>query len=164
MAELFTIRPVRDKDGPGVIALIAAAYADYPGCILDIDAECPDLRAPASGVKARGGAFWVAEKDGQVVGCVGYRPKEDAVELIRLFVGHSARRQGLGARLVGLVEATARELGAARILLWTDTRFSDAHRLYERLGYGRGAMPRALNDISHTVEFHYRKALVGSSR
>lgn len=159
MADDLAVRPVRDEDGPGVIALIAAAYAEYPGCLLDVDRECPDLRAPASSLKERGGAFWVAERPDGIVGCIGYRPAHEGVELVRLYVGKAARRQGLGSRLVGLVEAVAGERGARHIVLWSDTRFADAHRLYERLGFHRGAMPRALDDISHSVEFFYRKAL-----
>jgi len=43
--------------------------------------------------------------------------------------------------------------------LWTDTRFTDAHRLYERLGYARLDETRALHDRSGTVEYHYRKTI-----
>ncbi len=46
-----------DADGPGVIA---AVYAEYPGCILDVETEVPELKAPASAYARRSGRFWVA--------------------------------------------------------------------------------------------------------
>lgn len=50
----------------------------------------------------------------------------------------------------------AREHGAWRIELWSDTRFEDAHRLYERLGYVK-TDSRKLDDVNATVEFKYER-------
>jgi putative acetyltransferase len=65
------------------------------------------------------------------------------VELKNLYVSARARRQGLGRRLVAVVEAAAREQNASAVVLWSDTRFLDAHRLYEDLGYQRTGQQRA---------------------
>jgi hypothetical protein len=43
--------------------------------------------------------------------------------------------------------------------LWSDTRFLDAHRLYERLGYRRTGRTRELHDLSDTVEYEFDKPL-----
>ena len=42
---------------------------------------------------------------------------------------------------------------------WSDTRFLDAHRLYERLGYVRTGETRDLHDLSNTTEFFFVKEL-----
>ena len=76
-----------------------------------------------------------------------------------LYVHRRWRKRGLGARLVALVEAEASARGAREVFLWSDTRFEDAHRLYERLGYTRAAETRELHDLSNTVEYQFRKAL-----
>jgi putative acetyltransferase len=78
-----------------------------------------------------------------------------------LYVARALRRQGMGARLVGLVEAEARRWGAGYVELWSDTRFVEAHRLYERLGYACGEETRDLHDLSRTVEYYFRKSLTG---
>lgn len=153
------VRDARDGDAAGVIALIDACWADYPGCVLDVDGELPELRAIASHFAGRGGRFWVAEADGRIVGSVGLAPSPDGMELCKLYVHRAARRRGLGERLVRLAEDEARSRGARVLELWTDTRFLDAHRLYARLGYARMPETRALNDLSNSVEFHYRKHL-----
>jgi putative acetyltransferase len=45
--------------------------------------------------------------------------------------------------------------------LWSDTRFEDAHRLYEGRGYRRGDELRELHDLSGSVEYYYRRSLQG---
>ncbi|HVR73830.1 MAG TPA: GNAT family N-acetyltransferase [Planctomycetota bacterium] len=155
------LRQALDGDGDALIALIAACYSEYPGCILDVDREEPALRAIATDFGARGGRFWVAEEAGKVVGCVGAVPSRapGGMELKKLYVAREARRLGLGARLEGMVEAEARARGADHVELWSDTRFLDAHRLYERLGYVRGLATRELHDLSQSVEYYFRKRL-----
>ena len=46
--------------------------------------------------------------------------------------------------------------GRGRVELWSDTRFEDAHRLYERLGYVK-TDTRELDDVNDTVEFKYER-------
>lgn len=162
-----TIREARDADADGLIALIGACWAEYPGCILDVDGEVPELRTIATAFSRRGGRFWVGEAAGRVVASVGILPAcrdagcADGAELCKLYVDRAQRRSGLGARLVALIEAEAAARGAAFVELWTDTRFADAHRLYERLGYVRSPGWRALHDLSNTLEYRYSKPLVG---
>ncbi len=157
------IRFARDDDEDGLIALIGGCFAEYPGCVLEVDAEIPELRAIATYAAGRDGRFWVAEAGGSVVGCIGVAPAPapGGVELLKLYVDSAMRGRGLGSRLVGLVEEEAARRSAAFIELWSDTRFDSAHRLYERLGYRRLAETRELHDLSDTVEFHYRKEFGG---
>ena len=152
---MVVVRPATDGDAAGVITLIAAIFDEYPGCVLDVDAEEPELRAPAS----RFERFWVAEQDGAVVGCIALATHPDHVELKKLYVGRAARGQGLGRRLIDLVEAHARAVASPRIELWSDTRFETAHAVYERLGYVRQPATRDLHDLSNTTEYHYVRDL-----
>ena len=160
MTTTLSLRHVRDADADALLALIGSIYAEYPGCVLEPDGQDADLRTLASSYAAKGGEFWVVESQGAVVACVGWSPSSDGVvELKRLYVGRPARRQGLGGRLVELVERAALGHGARVIELWSDTRFADAHRLYESRGYVRQADTRELHDASNSVEYHFRKQL-----
>lgn len=159
------VRDARDADSAAVIALIAEVFSEYPGCILDVDREEPHLRRVATAFREWGGGFWVAEDGGRVVACCGYRPARQGagLELKHLYVGPAARRRGLGNRFSEMVEREAQRRGAGFVELWSDTRFEDAHRLYESRGYARGRQTRDLNDLSHSVEHHFRKDLPGSA-
>lgn len=158
-ADLADLRAARDDDAEALIALVGACWGEYPGCVLDVDAEAPHLRRIASAYAEWGGEAVVAVARGVVVGSVGWVPLGPDVELRLLYVAAAARRRGLGARLARLVEETARRRGAAAVELWSDTRFADAHRLYERLGYERTGGRRELHDLSDTVEHHFRLRL-----
>jgi putative acetyltransferase len=154
------IRDARDADSPGLIRLIEDCYAEYPGCVLDVEGEAPELIAPATSHANAGGRLWVAERGGAIVGSVAILPADArSAELKKLYVSSGVRRLGLGARLCGLVEAEARSRGAATVVLWSDTRFEDAHRLYEGRGYERGPDTRELHDASNSVEYYFRKSL-----
>jgi len=149
-----------DADSAGLIALIAGCWAEYPGCVLDIDGEEPWLRAPATAYAGKGGTLWVVESDGEVVASVGLVPAAGGPrlaegELKSLYVARAGRRRGLGAELVGVVEAAARLGGMAVLRLWSDSRFGAAHRLYERLGYRRTGRSRELHDLSGTTEHEF---------
>lgn len=156
-----TIRSARDGDARQLIDLIASCFAEYPGCVLDVDREEPELKAIASTFAAGNGLFWVATREERVVGSVGLLPsgRGGVMELKKLYVARSERRRGLGSRLCLLVEKEARSRGAEMLELWSDTRFADAHRLYERLGYLRGGETRELHDLSRSVEFYFSKPL-----
>ncbi len=70
LPEAPLIRPGRDEDAPRFIALIERCWADYPDCVLDVDAEAPELRALASYYAGRGGALWLAgEGAGMIATC-----------------------------------------------------------------------------------------------
>ena len=156
------IRPGRDEDAAGFIALVREAWLSYPGCVFDLDEDAPDLRAWASHVAGEGGAVWAAEQDGAVVGMVGTHPLAGATwELVRMYVAPTARGGGLAARLVAGVEAHARAAGAAELLLWSDTRFARAHAFYEKHDFLRSGPIRVVNDRAGTLEFRYRKPVAG---
>lgn len=161
-----TLRAARDDDAEGLIALISGVFAEYPGCVMDEEADLPDLLAIATIFARKGGRFWVVEREGEVVACVGMSPSAPGypgqtkppggVELRKLYVHTSERKRGLGGWLCDLVEREARALGAPFVDLWSDTRFTKAHALYERRGYKRGPVTRDLHDKSNSTEYYYR--------
>ena len=155
------IRLADDGDAQDLFGLLALCFAEYPGCYVDPHDDLPDLRRPGTSFAARGGAFWVVEDArGRVCACVAVdHPEPNTAELHRLYVRPDCRRQGLGQQLVALVEDHARNHGARHVFFWSDTRFTDAHRLYERLGYVRDGRTRDLGDISNSVEFRFDKQL-----
>ena len=155
-----TIRPLRDQDAAGLIALIGAIWLSYPGIVFDVDAELPELKALASARAAQGGCGGVAERAGRVVGSAAVAPlaQPGTAELMKLYVAPQERRQGLARRLLGRAEDWAAARGLRRMVLWSDTRFVEAHAFYLAHGY-RQTGTRQLQDLSCTVEFGFERAL-----
>jgi GNAT superfamily N-acetyltransferase len=166
------IRPGRDTDAAAFISLIRGCWAEYPGVVLDVDGEAPELRALAAYYAAKGGTVWAAEAasgedqraaQGRVVGMVAAAPlnADAAWEIARMYVARPWRGTGLAHRLLNTAEAHARAAGAARVVLWSDTRFAAAHRFYEKRSYVRAGPIRILHDLSKSLEFRYAKPLSG---
>ena len=155
-------RAGRDDDAAAIIGLITACWDEYPGCVMDLDGENPELRALASHFAAKGGALWVAEQAGGVVGMVATSPHGGGVwELHRMYVSATARGGGLASALLHTAEDHARAHGATAMELWSDTRFLRAHSFYEKHSWLRDGPIRALGDVSNSLEFCFRKPLIG---
>ena len=152
------LRPGRDDDAEGFIRLIGDCWGEYPGCVMDVDGEVPELRALASYFANAGGALWVAEHAGRVAGMVGAKPVNDgAWEVCKVYLDRGLRGGTLAHDLVAAAEAHAIRAGAVQLFLWTDTRFTRAHGFYAKRSYIRQGPIRALHDLSNTLEYRYAK-------
>jgi DNA-binding MarR family transcriptional regulator/N-acetylglutamate synthase-like GNAT family acetyltransferase len=79
---------------------------------------------------------WIAERDGQRLGCVFLAKDEDETARLRLLlVEPTARGEGLGRRLVEAAVAFARRSGYREIVLWTHRELHAARRIYAGIGF-----------------------------
>ncbi|MBC7909186.1 MAG: GNAT family N-acetyltransferase [Pyrinomonadaceae bacterium] len=151
------LRPTIPSDVPSIHSLISEIYAEYD-CTLLIEAEERHLLEPGPYFRASGGEFWVVEDERVILATVAVILHEDASELKALYVHPTLRRQGWGRRLTDLAIEHARAAGKARMLLWSDTRFLDAHRLYQRMGFTKSG-ERDLHDSNNTSEYGFEKTI-----
>ena len=159
MAEAL-IRPAEDKDGFQIGRLIEGVFSEYPGCIFDWS-EFPELLAPASYYRARGGGLFVAAEGATIIGSFGIKATTipGLMELVKVYLRADRRGQGHAQRMAEAAYALAHERGATGLMLFTDTRFVDGHRFYERNGWRRVPGERCLADLSLSWEYHYIRDL-----
>lgn len=119
-------------------ALVARIVADY------IDGHDPKRECA-----------WIAEVDGEPVGCVFCCRRDDTTAQLRiLLVEPRARGLGIGARLVSECIDFARRAGYRTIVLWTNDVLVAARHIYEAAGF------RLIDEEPH---HSYGKDLVGQT-
>jgi len=143
------------EDSSEVIELVAEVWREFD-CVLLIDVEERHLLDPGKYFREHGGDFWVVRENGRLIATAGLKIDDEIAEMKTLYVRKEFRRLGLGTKLTNLAIDAARERGARSMELWSDTRFTDAHRMYERLGFVRFG-ERDLHDHNHTREFGFRR-------
>ncbi|MGH8519411.1 MAG: bifunctional helix-turn-helix transcriptional regulator/GNAT family N-acetyltransferase [Panacagrimonas sp.] len=79
---------------------------------------------------------WIAEMDGDPVGCVfAVKQSRSIAKLRLLLVEPRARGRGLGRRLVEECIAFARAAGYRKLVLWTQSNLTAARALYGKTGF-----------------------------
>ena len=95
------------------------------------------LSDPQSTILDKGGYIFIVEDpNGQAVGCCAIQKMDDGgYELAKMTVSPSARGLGLSKILMQSCEDKARELGASRLYLETNSGLKPALKLYESFGF-----------------------------
>lgn len=109
--------------------LIAGGYALEPKDQLV-------LGDPQGAILGKGGFIFIAERDGEPVGCCSLMAMADGgYEVGKMAVTGAARGLNLGWRLLEACETAARGAGAPRLYLETNKAQTHAIALYRRFGF-----------------------------
>jgi DNA-binding MarR family transcriptional regulator/GNAT superfamily N-acetyltransferase len=135
----FVLRPHRTGDMGWVVYREAVGYAEQFGW----DGSFEMLAAKIvteflNNFEPARERCWIAEIDGHHVGhifLVKHPAQPDTAKLRLLFVEPGARGLGLGDALVNECIRFARSAGYRRIVLWTQSILTSAHRIYQRAGF-----------------------------
>jgi DNA-binding MarR family transcriptional regulator/N-acetylglutamate synthase-like GNAT family acetyltransferase len=127
----LVIRDPAPGDLGWVVSRHGALYdASFEGLVAGIVADYVRNHKP------RREKCWIAEKDGERVGCVFLVEKSKSVGQLRLLlVEPSARGSGIGTRLVQECIGGARAAGYSKLVLWTQANLHAAHRIFKAAGF-----------------------------
>lgn len=147
-----TIRPVQQSDNAELASLIRAVFVEYGapkiGTVYS-DPTTDDLYGLFAGVD--GAQLWVAEEDGQLIGCCGLYPTQGLpdghVELVKFYMSNKGRGRGIGKKLMHKSLNAARTLGYSHVYLESTPEYAQAVGMYERIGFKH--LPGALGASGH---------------
>ncbi len=146
------------QDVPDIVALLERVFTEYRLVFVPTE-EVPDVLDFDRHYTPPHGAFWMVRDDDRLIASVGVeRLDASSAELHRLYVDAAARGRGLGEALIATVRDWCGRHDIARLILWSDTRFSHAHALYERLGFERTG-ERTTLDVNQSREYRYERSV-----
>jgi DNA-binding MarR family transcriptional regulator/GNAT superfamily N-acetyltransferase len=141
----YLLRAPQPGDMGWVVARHGAIYAQEYGWDITFEGLVAQIVGHyVEHFDAKREACWIAERDGQNVGCVFLvqarddktgKPERGVAQLRLLIVEPGTRGLGIGARLVDECERFARNVGYKRIKLWTQSTLTAARAIYAKAGY-----------------------------
>ncbi|HUD89677.1 MAG TPA: helix-turn-helix domain-containing GNAT family N-acetyltransferase [Xanthobacteraceae bacterium] len=131
------LRAPRPGDFGWVVKRHAELYAAEYQWTEPFEGLCAQIVADfANKTDQSGERCWIAELDGDNVGCVFLARDSATVARLRLLlVDPKARGLGLGARLVDECVTYARSAGYKTITLWTHSVLTGARHIYQNAGF-----------------------------
>lgn len=134
-----TIRPIEERDDKNIAVIIRSTLeefsANHPGTVY-FDESTDRL---FSVFKAAGSAYWVAEKNNELLGGAGIFPTEGlpegTCELVKMYLKPEARGVGLGAKMIGLCLTKAAAFGYTQVYLETMPELNKAVAVYQQIGF-----------------------------
>jgi len=133
----YVLRGPRHGDFGWIVARHAEFYAQEYGWGDPFEGLCAGIVADfVNKFDRKRERCWIAEMDGENVGCVMLAKDSNDVARIRLLlVDPKARGLGLGARLIDECVKFARATGYKQITLWTHSVLTAARHIYEKAGF-----------------------------
>ena len=158
----LVVQPYDPSQRDSVATLITSIQRGEFGIPITL-ADQPDLQDIPGFYRRGAGNFWVALRDGAVVGTIALiEVGEGQGALRKMFVHpeHRGGKPGAAAVLLDTLVGWAKDKGLGEILLGTTDKFLAAHRFYAKNGFDEiapEALPAAFPRMAVDSKFYRRR-------
>jgi GNAT superfamily N-acetyltransferase len=133
----YILRPLQPGDIGWIVGRHGTVYGREYGWDQTIEVLTAEIMAAfVRNFDPKRDCGWIAERDGENVGCVFIVKEDDETARLRLLiVDPAARGLGIGTRLVEECLRFARRAGYKRVTLWTHSVLEGARKIYLAAGF-----------------------------
>lgn len=129
-----TIR-IRPAQGADVEAVRACAHDAYEQYIAAIGHKPAPMTADYAGLIASGHVHVATDAQSDVLGFIVFYPDGSDMMLENIAVHSEATGRGIGKRLIGFCESSAKQSGLNAVRLYTNEKMIENLSIYPHLGY-----------------------------
>lgn len=158
MSDSPVLRKAVIGDAAAIASVIAASFEQYRGKLVPESGAFRETGESIAAELTKGADAIVAERNGEMLGCVLVEEMDGDLYFGRLSVLPSARGLGLARQLIGAVEAEARRRGLVGVRLGVRIVLTGNQRLFASLGY-RETSREAHPGFDHPTSINMRKPL-----
>jgi ribosomal protein S18 acetylase RimI-like enzyme len=131
------IRRANKDDTGSIAAILYDAFVEHQSAYTPEAFRATTPTAGQIGNRINEGPIWIAVEEDTVVGTVSAVLEGASLYIRSMAVIPAARGQGIGRRLLGVVEEYAVQNGFERLWLSTTPFLTQAIRLYEQAGFSK---------------------------
>ena len=132
------IRPLEKKDNAAIAKVIRNVLIEHNVPKVGTAYADTSLDCMFETYSTKSSAYFVIEKDGEIIGGAGIAPLEngpkDTCELQKMYFLQQARGLGLGSKMMELCISTAVKMDYKKCYLETMPYMEDAQKLYKKSG------------------------------
>ncbi len=133
------IRPLEKKDNAAIAKVIRNVLIEHNVPKVGTAYADTSLDCMFETYSTKSSAYFVIEKDGEIIGGAGIAPLEngpkDTCELQKMYFLQQARGLGLGSKMMELCISTAVKMDYKKCYLETMPYMEDAQKLYKKSGF-----------------------------
>jgi DNA-binding MarR family transcriptional regulator/GNAT superfamily N-acetyltransferase len=135
--EAFSLRPFKPGDMGLIVCRQTLLYSEHYGFNSNIEVNESEVTAVfLKNFKPGREQCWIAEVGGAIAGSIFLTDEQNGLSRLRLlYVEPAFQGRGIGDALVAACIAFARNVGYARMTLWTHSILHGARRIYARHGF-----------------------------
>ena len=141
----IVFRQIQPSDNLPLAKMIRQVFEEFDAPRTGTVFSDPTTDALFDLFQTTGAVLWVAEKNGQTMGCCGVYPTPGlpghCAELVKFYLSPEIRGNGTGRYLMDQCIASARDFGYKQLYIESLPVFSKAIGMYEKAGFRRLTKP-----------------------
>lgn len=147
------IRLVKKEDNFALAEMIKRVFEEHNAPLVGTVYSDPSLNNLYELFNKPKSFLWIAETNGEVLGCCGVFPTKGLpkgyAELVKYYLSKEVRGLGIGKQLMEKSILYAKEMGYKSLYIESFPQFSKAVRIYEKIGFEK--INHALGESGHTA-------------